>query len=65
MRIFVAILFICWLGLAMMSARIFREPIEQDLSARARSMLEQRGVGMVAVEFDHLDATLTGNVADN
>ena len=62
MKFFVALLFIGSLVLAAMSARIFREPIEADLSSRARHALDERGLQAVSVRFDHLDATLTGNV---
>jgi len=62
MNLFVAFLFGSWLVLAAMAARIFREPIEESLTVSARSALDAAGLAKVGVSFDHLDATLTGNV---
>ena len=64
MRICVAIVFVIWLVLAAMSAQIFRRPIEARLTVAARRALEADGLAMVSVEFDHFDATLSGNVPD-
>lgn len=64
MKFLIAFLFLSWFVLAVMAARIFREPIETRLELSARSALDKAGLSEVAVSFDHLDATLTGNVAD-
>ena len=63
MRFFLLFVFLIWLALAAMSARIFRDPIEVALTREARATLDRLELEMVVVEFDHLDATLSGNVA--
>lgn len=62
MRLIVSIVFLVWLVLAALSARMFTGPIEVELKERARRALDARGLEMVQVEFDHLDARLSGNV---
>ena len=62
MRLIVSIVFLVWLVLAALSARLFTGPIEVELRERARRALDARGLEMVQVEFDHLDARISGNV---
>ena len=64
MKYFLAIFFVSLLVLAAMSAKIFRAPMEEDLTAKARAELDRLGFTMIDVEFDYLDAKLSGNVAN-
>ncbi len=41
---------------------MFTRPIEVELKEKARRALDARGLEMVQVEFDHLDARISGNV---